>query len=233
MVVQLLFMATRARRDIQTVVAFLTTWVKSLDEDDWGKLKRVLKYLNRTKYLKLKLRVDNLGLLMWCVDGSHNVHGNCRGHAGAMFSMGRGAVVSYLREMKINTRSSKETELVGAGIFMPEMLWLLYFIEPQGHKAECVGLYQDNISSQLLMKNGQFLSGKKTKHIKVKVFFIKDKIDEREVTPIDCPTEEMWADMLTKSLQGTALRKMRAELMNCNVMNEERVGTRPLPEVVH
>ncbi len=50
-VVQLLFMAMRARQDIQTPVAFLTTRAKSPDEDDWGKLKRVLKYLNGTKYL--------------------------------------------------------------------------------------------------------------------------------------------------------------------------------------
>ena len=38
-VAQLLFMATRARRDIQTAVAILTMSVKSPDEDDWGKLK--------------------------------------------------------------------------------------------------------------------------------------------------------------------------------------------------
>ena len=56
-VAQLLFMATRARQDIQTAVAFLTTRVKSPDEDDWGKLKRVLKYLNGTRYLKLRLTV--------------------------------------------------------------------------------------------------------------------------------------------------------------------------------
>ena len=59
-VAQLLFMATRGRRDIQMAVAFLTTRVKSLDEDDWGQLKRMLNYLNGTKYLKLKLTVDNL-----------------------------------------------------------------------------------------------------------------------------------------------------------------------------
>jgi hypothetical protein len=47
MVAQLLFMCTRARRDIQTAVAFPTTRVKEPDEDNWGKLKRVLKYLNR------------------------------------------------------------------------------------------------------------------------------------------------------------------------------------------
>jgi hypothetical protein len=58
-------MAAGVRRDIQTGVAFLTTRVKSPDKDDWGKLKRVLKYLNGTKYLKLSISVANLGILKW------------------------------------------------------------------------------------------------------------------------------------------------------------------------
>jgi len=136
---QLLFMATRARRDIQTAVAFLTTRVKDPDEDDWGKLKRVLKYLNGTKYLTLNLSVENLGVLKWFVDGSHNVHWDCKGHGGAMFTMGKGATTSYSRKVKLNTRSSTEMELVTAGMFMPEMLWTLYFKQSQGYEAECVG----------------------------------------------------------------------------------------------
>lgn len=36
---QLLFASTRARRDIQVAVAFLTPWAKDPDDDDWGKLK--------------------------------------------------------------------------------------------------------------------------------------------------------------------------------------------------
>ena len=39
-VAKLLFVSTRAHQDIQMVVAFLTTCIKSPDEDDWGKLKR-------------------------------------------------------------------------------------------------------------------------------------------------------------------------------------------------
>ncbi len=220
-VAQLLFMSTRARRDIQTAVAFLTTRVKNPDEDDWGKLKRVLKYLNGTRYLKLKLSVDNLGMLKWYVDGSHNVHWDCKGHGGAVFKMGKGATTSYSRKVKLNTRSSTETELYAADMFMPEMLWSLHFIQAQGYEAECVGLYQDNISTQLLIKNGKMSSGKKTKHIKAKFFFIKDRVDEGEVKVIDCPTEEMWADVMTKPLQGTAFRTMRAELMNCPVNYED------------
>jgi hypothetical protein len=98
-VAQLLFMLTKARWDIQTAVAFLTTRMKSPDEENWGKLKQVLKYLNVTKYLKLKLSINNLGMLKWYVEGSHNIHWDCKGHRGAVFTMGKGATSSYLRKM--------------------------------------------------------------------------------------------------------------------------------------
>eukprot|EP00804_Cyclotella_cryptica_P030698 CCRYP_009121-RA/>CCRYP_009121-RA protein AED:0.24 eAED:0.38 QI:0/0/0/1/0/0/2/0/168 len=62
-VTQLLFLSRRARQDIQTTVAVLTMRVKSLDEDDWGKVKQFLKYLNGTRDLALTLSLDNLGLI--------------------------------------------------------------------------------------------------------------------------------------------------------------------------
>ncbi len=126
-----------------------------------------------------------------------------------------------MRKVKLNTRSSTDTELVTADMYMLEMLWTLYFIQSQGCGAECVGLYQDNISTHLLMKNGRFSSEKKTKHIKAKFFFIKDKVDGGEMQILDCPTEQMWADVLTKPLQGITFKRMRAELMNCLVDYEE------------
>ena len=50
---------------------------------------------------------------------------------------------------------------------------------------ECVGLYQDNTSTQhaaALIKNGKMSSDKKTKHIKAKFFFIKDdRVDDGEI----------------------------------------------------
>ena len=64
-------------------------------------------------------------------------------------------------------------------------------------------------------------SGKKRKHIKDKFFFIKDRVDGGEIKVIDCPTREMRADIMTKPLQGTSFRVMRAELMNCPVNYED------------
>ena len=55
----------------------------------------------------------------------------------------------------------------------------------------------------------------KTKHIKAKFLFIKDKVDSEDFKIVDCPVGVMWEDVLTKPLQATAFRKMRAQLMNC------------------
>ena len=96
----------------------------------------MLKYLNGTKYLKFKLSVDNLGMLKWYIDGSHNVHCDCKGHRGAVFMLEKGATSSYLRKVKLNTWSLTETELCTADMFMPEMLWSLHFIQAQGYEVE-------------------------------------------------------------------------------------------------
>jgi hypothetical protein len=40
-VAKCLFLTKRARPDIHTAVAFLTTWVKKPDKDDWKKLQRI------------------------------------------------------------------------------------------------------------------------------------------------------------------------------------------------
>ena len=56
-----------------------------------------------------------------------------------------------------------------------------------------------------------------TKHIKAKYFFIRHYHNSREFDLQYCPTELMWADILTKPLQGAKFRLLRALFMNCPV----------------
>ena len=44
-------------------VAFLATRVKWPNEDNLGRLKRVLKYLKGTKYMKLTLSINDLSII--------------------------------------------------------------------------------------------------------------------------------------------------------------------------
>ena len=220
-VAQLLFMSTRARRDIQTAVSFLTSRVKSPDQDDWFKLRRCLKYLKGTIGLKLTLSVDDMSVIKWWADASYAVHDDCKGHTGYMMSLGEGAVTSASRKHKLNVKSSTESEIVGADDTLPQALWTRYFIEAQGYAIDKMILYQDNKSAILLETNGKFSSSKRTKHIKTRFFFIKDKIASGELEVQHCPTGIMWADILTKPLQGKAFYEMRAKLMGCPVYWED------------
>jgi hypothetical protein len=229
-VAQLLFVSSKVRRDIQTPVAFLTTRVKRPDEDDWGKLKRVLKYLKGTRHMKLTLSVDDISTIRWWVDASYNVHQDSRGQTGAMMSLGGGAPISLSRKQKLNVRSSCEGELVGIDDALPSILWARCFIESQGYTVEQNILYQDNKSTILLANNGRWSSSKRTKHIKSRYFFIKDCVDRGEVSVEYQPSDKMYSDVLTKPKQGKAFCKDRAMLMNCSENyndNEEHKRTHP------
>ena len=76
--------------------------------------------------------------------------------------MGHGFPIVSSTKQKLNTRSSTETEIVGADNFMPAICWTQYFMEAQGYKVNDNTLFQDNKSSMLLEKNGKALSSKCT-----------------------------------------------------------------------
>ena len=58
-------------------------------------------------------------------------------------------------------------------------------------------------------------SSKRTKHIKSKYFFIKDKVEQGEIEIRKKDTDDMWCDVCTKPKQGKPFRKDRAMIMNC------------------
>jgi hypothetical protein len=150
------------------MVAFLTTWVKSPDEDNCIKLKRLLKYSRGTIYMPLVLSADSLNIVKWWVDASYATHGDCRGHTGATMSMGAGSITGISKKQKINTGSSTESEPVGVHDVAPQMLRTRYLIEAQGYKLNESVLNQDNMSAMILETNGKESSSKRTKHINVR-----------------------------------------------------------------
>ena len=200
-----------------TPVSFLTTRVQSPDEDDWGKLRRILQYLKGTLYLKLRLEVTSLEESEWFVDASHGVHWDCKGQTGASLTLGKGALINASLRQKCNTKSSTESELVGVSDVISTILWSLYYVQAQGYDMKRARIYQDNKSTILLENNGKFSSSKRTKHIKHKYFFVTDKIEEDEVAIEYKPTGEMWTDVNTKPKQGKGFRVDRSLMMNCPV----------------
>ena len=85
--------------------------------------------------------------------------------------------------------------------------------------------YQDNESAIKMEKNGLKSCGSKSRHIKIRYFFIKDILDNEGIELKHCKTEVMLADFLTKPLQGSQFRMMRDIIMGITPFPvEERVG---------
>ena len=75
-------------------------------------------------------------------------------------------------------------------------------MEAQGYVVEDIYVYHDNQSTILLENNGIQLCGKVSRHIRIKYFFVTDKIKSKELTIIYCPTKQLVVDFFTKPLQG-------------------------------
>ena len=116
-------------------------------------------------------------------------------------------------KQKLNTRSLTESEVVGADDFMPPICWTRYFLEAYGYCVDNNILYQDNKSSILLKTNRKASSGKRTKHINIRHFFITDRVKKGDVSVVWCPTGDMIADYATKPLQGSLFKKFRDQIM--------------------
>ena len=128
--------------------------------------------------------------------------------------MGKGALFTKASKQKLNSRSSTEAELVGVDDVSSQIVWTRYFLLEQGYGVQDSVIHQDNQSAILLEKNGRGSSSKRTRHINVRYFFIKDRIQNGEVSVKYCPTQEMIADFFTKPLQGSAFRKLRTMILN-------------------
>jgi hypothetical protein len=84
-----IFLVKRARPDIQPAIAYLSTRVQNPNEEDWKKLKRVIKFLNGTKNDVLTLEADDTHIVKWHVDAAFAVHDRFRSHTGASGTSGK------------------------------------------------------------------------------------------------------------------------------------------------
>jgi hypothetical protein len=138
--------------------------------------------------------------------------------------LGKGAVNTISAKQKLNTKISTEAELVGADDIVGQAVWTRNFLAAQGYSSETT-IYQDNTSAILLEKNGMESSSKRTRHINIRYYYIKDCIDKRQRTVHHCPTDDMLGDFPNKPLQGKKFFKHRNAIMNLEHLSA--VGSGP------
>ena len=209
-----LFLNRRARPDIQPAIAFFTTRIQQSSEDDWKKMRRMIKFLNGTKDDVLTLEADDTHIVKWHVDAAFAIHDDFRSHTGATMFLGAGAVMSASTKQKVNTKSSTEAELIGLDDYIAQIMWTKNFLDAQGYDVKDTIIYQDNMSTIRLAENGRASVGKRSRHLNIKYFFITDLIRNKQVSVQYCPTDEIQADYMSKPVTGRKFHHDRRILMN-------------------
>ena len=182
---------------------------------DFNKLLHVLKYLNGTKDKHLILSADKDMKIKAYVDASWGTHVDGKSHTGIYVTIGTGPIICKSVKQRSVALSSTESELIGLTDSYPSISWLRSFLIHQGYKMDHATIYQDNNGVLELIKNGSGISSN-TRHFPIKYFAITEKINNNEIKLVKCDTLDMYADILTKPLQGALFRKLRELTMTGN-----------------
>lgn len=211
---KLLYIAKRTRPDVLLAVNFLTTRVQLPTQEDKLKLIRVLKYLNGTRDRELYLRIGKTVQVHAYIDASYGAHdSDGKSHSGAMIGIGEALSIQVKSsKQKIVTKSSTEAELVAVTDMAGEVMDLQGFIQELGYTCAPPKIYQDNTSTVHLLQN-DFVSTSKSKHVRIRTFWIRERVQEGDVTFEHTPTDQMLADGLTKPLQGSVFKAFRDAIL--------------------
>ena len=90
---------------------------------------------------------------------------------------------------------------------------LIMFLTAQGYYVASNVIYQDNQSAIRMERNGRNSCTGNSRHIHIRYFFVKDRVDKGEMSIGYCPTAQILADFFTKPLQGALFHKFRDVIM--------------------
>ena len=78
----------------------------------------------------------------------------------------------------------------------------------QRHACGPVTIYQDNMSCMALIDRGRS-AAERTRHIAIRYFWVKERVDAGEARVQHLGTKKMYANLLTKPLQGAQYKEER------------------------
>ena len=105
-------------------------------------------------------------------------------------------------KQKIITKSSTEAELVGLSDTASKVIHIRNLIIAQGYDLSPAVIYQENMSCMALIKKGG-PGSERSRHINFRHFWLTEKVAQKKVTLEHLGTKDMFANILTKPVQGS------------------------------
>lgn len=208
----LLYLNMHTRPDICFAVNSLSRKAKDPTETHFKLLKQVARYIKgtlnlgifyeRSKELVLSVHVDS----SWAGgDGRKSVHG-------FVVSIGNAPLIFKTKLQSIVALSSTEAEYIGLSAAVKELCFVKNLFDFFNLKVRIpIEVFNDNQSALKIGRNMGSVG--RTKHIQLRFFHVQDLVQKGLVDLKYERTDEMRADMLTKSLGSTKFVSFRDKLL--------------------
>lgn len=195
----LIYLSQGTRPDIAYAVNSVSKFCNNPGKAHWGAVKRIFRYIKGTVNAKLCFSKDaNSNLIGFCDADWANDEDERRSCTGYVFVQQGGAITWNCKRQQTVALSTTEAEYMALSAATQEAIWLKQFISEIGMSSEMTNIYCDNKSAINLSANNSYHA--RTKHIDVRHHFIRQKVNNKEVSIQHTPTEDMVADALTKGL---------------------------------
>lgn len=205
----LMYTMVATRPDIAYAVGACARYLSNYGQAHWAAAKRVLRYLLGTPHKGLLYARSGQGVLLTAyTDSDHAMAWDDRRSTGGYVMMVGGAAVSWSsKKQKSVTISSAEAEFVALSMAASEVIWMRHLLAELGFpQRQATILHCDNQAAISLAKNPEHRE--KTKHVDVRLMFVREHIKHKEIQLEYCGTENMLADILTKGVPNHQFVKL-------------------------
>ncbi|QRW02426.1 Copia protein [Ceratobasidium sp. AG-Ba] len=213
---QLMWLAVTCRPDIAFSVNLLATFSHNFDTAQITAVKRVYRWLKATIELGLTYNRNHKPFMeVGYVDSDFASQADRRSISGNVFMFG-GAAVSWTskRQNDIAT-STSQAEFTSCYTGSSQAEWLRMFLGELGCRTTApTHIFCDNAAAIKLATDPAHLT--RTKHIDVRLLFIREKVTRRHIAIVQIPTEDNLADAFTKPLQHTRFWYLIDSIMGLN-----------------
>lgn len=204
----LLYLAGGTRPDLAFAASYMSQFNVKPTEQHWSGLKHMLRYLKQTKDVALTFSKTGKQIQAFCDADWATDCVDRRSFSGYVFTLA-GAAVSWSSKKQTSTAlSTVEAEYIAMCHATKEVLWLQHFTKEVG-ASEFIGephtLFVDN-QGAIAVGNNQVVS-ERNKHIELRHFFLREKIETGQLKLQYIRTSENYADIMTKALNGNRTRR--------------------------
>lgn len=205
----LMYISNLSRPDISFVTNVLARGVENPSEAHFSLGKRTIRYLKGTRESKIMYRKNYDVNLIGYSDSDYGGDVDTRrSTSGIIILLNDSPIIWKSRLQKVVALSSCEAELVAGVDVAKECMWLRALI---GNICTKIRLMIDNQSALKIIRNP--VHHEKTKHIDIKLCYLRDVFVRNELQFEYCKTTEQLADPLTKPLGGSEIGSFRNKIM--------------------